>query len=122
MEPIANFEYPALTRFEVTNVDVAALSDMGWSVIDNQPQTPAPVEILSIVLAAGKSVTLAWRSEPKASYTVQTSTNLVSWFSITPEVPSEGATTDWRDGEPGYSGSQPPSAGAANKYYRVIQN
>jgi len=33
MEPIANFVYPSLRRFELTNVDVAALEDIGWSVI-----------------------------------------------------------------------------------------
>jgi hypothetical protein len=33
MEPIANFIYPTLRRFELTNVDVAALEDIGWSVV-----------------------------------------------------------------------------------------
>ncbi len=33
MEPIANFSFPNRRRFELTNVDVAALEDIGWSVI-----------------------------------------------------------------------------------------
>ncbi len=32
MEPIANFS-PTVSRFELTNVDVAGLSDVGWSII-----------------------------------------------------------------------------------------
>ena len=34
MEPVANFT-SAVRRFELTTVDVAALEDLGWSVIDN---------------------------------------------------------------------------------------
>ena len=34
MEPVANFT-AAVRRFELTTVDVAALEDIGWSVIDN---------------------------------------------------------------------------------------
>jgi len=41
MEPIANFIYPSLRRFELTNVDVAALEDLGWSVISPQVFDPA---------------------------------------------------------------------------------
>ncbi len=33
MEPTANFIFPSLRRLELTNVDVAALEDLGWSVI-----------------------------------------------------------------------------------------
>ena len=40
MEPTANFIYPSLRRFELTNVDVAALEDLGWSVISG-PTDPA---------------------------------------------------------------------------------
>lgn len=33
MEPVANYVFPSLRRFELTNVDVAALQDVGWSVL-----------------------------------------------------------------------------------------
>ena len=41
MEPIANFVYPSLRRLELTNVDVAALEDVGWSVISAPTFSPA---------------------------------------------------------------------------------
>jgi hypothetical protein len=34
MEPTAHFVYPIAQRFELTNIDVAALKDVGWDVID----------------------------------------------------------------------------------------
>jgi hypothetical protein len=45
MEPIANFVNPAPLRFELTNVDVAALRDIGWTVV--------PEPGLAGLLAAG---------------------------------------------------------------------
>ena len=49
MEPTANFT-STLRRFELTNVDVAALQDVGWSVI---PLPPALVLFLSASIALG---------------------------------------------------------------------
>jgi hypothetical protein len=43
MEPIANFIFPTQRRFELTNVDVAALEDIGWTVI---PEPSAAVFLL----------------------------------------------------------------------------
>ena len=40
MEPIANFFTGVRDRFEVTNIDVGALQDIGWSVISVLPLTP----------------------------------------------------------------------------------
>ena len=37
MEPIANFGNPVPHRFELTNVDVAALRDIGWATVVPEP-------------------------------------------------------------------------------------
>ena len=50
LEPTANFIFPGLRRFELTNVDVAALQDVGWSVI---PLPPALALFLSASIALG---------------------------------------------------------------------
>jgi len=53
MEPVANFVSPAPLRFEATNVDVAALRDLDWTVI---PEPSAALLLLagSLVLARGR--------------------------------------------------------------------
>lgn len=47
MEPVANFINPTLLRFELTNVDVAALRDVGWQIV------PEPSALLLALGAAG---------------------------------------------------------------------
>jgi hypothetical protein len=42
MEPVANFT-TSIKRFELTNVDVAALKDVGWSVIPQIDPPPPPL-------------------------------------------------------------------------------
>lgn len=48
MEPIANFVDPTVRRFELTNVDVAALRDIGWTTITAIPE-PSSTALLAIV-------------------------------------------------------------------------
>jgi len=91
-------------------------------VISGQTPPQAPLEVLSVVVSADRSLTLTWASEPEANYTVQTSTDFAKWFNVTPAVISEGFATDWRDGEPGYSDALPPSATVAGKFYRILRN
>ena len=52
LEPTANFIFPTLRRFELTKVDVAALEDIGWSVIAI-PVPSALVLFLSASIGVG---------------------------------------------------------------------
>jgi hypothetical protein len=121
MEPVANFSYPSLRRFEVTNVDVAAASDMGWSVISSTTTSPE-IAITAISRDAAGAVTITWTSETAASYTVQTSLDMRTWSNVTPAVSSAGTSTNWTDGSGGFNDPNPPSRVAPIKHYRVLQN
>lgn len=55
MEPEADFLSPIRQRFELTNVDVAALEDLGWSVISG-PTDPADFDTDGDVDAADLSI------------------------------------------------------------------
>lgn len=50
MEPVANFVNPTQTRFELTNVDVAALRDISWTTVP-EPGTASMVMIGAAFLA-----------------------------------------------------------------------
>ncbi|MDA7863509.1 hypothetical protein N9F37_01130 [bacterium] len=117
MEPTANFISPGLRRFDITNVDLAAAQDVGWSVISN---TTAVIPALSISRIGGENF-LSWDSTIGASYFIETSLDLDTWYRVTPSVPSEGSSTDWEDGEAGYSDPAPAALGGA-KYYRLVPN
>jgi hypothetical protein len=116
MEPIANFIFPSLRRFEITNVDVAAAKDMGWSVISADG---ADLAITAVSRDAAGAVTIGWASEVGASYTVQTSLDMVTWSDVTPAVGSAGTSTTWTDGSAGFSDPNTPSSLTPTKYYRV---
>lgn len=117
MEPTANFISPGLRRFDITNVDLAAAQDVGWSVISN---TTAVIPALSISRIGGENF-LSWDSTIGASYFIETSLDLDTWYRVTPSVPSEGSSTDWEDGEAGYSDPAPAALGGA-EYYRLVPN
>jgi hypothetical protein len=58
MEPATNFVLPQLARFELTNVDVAALTDIGWSVLsgpdlDVDENGVVDVQDVNLACAAG---------------------------------------------------------------------
>jgi hypothetical protein len=99
-------------RFEITNVEVAALKDVGWSVISGEVVTPVPAENLRVVRAADGSVQLTWTGQVGASYTVQTSGDLEHWANQ-PALTASSTQTIWPD-------PNPPASG--KKYYRVISN
>ena len=107
-------------RFEITNLDVAAIKDIGWSLI-----TPAPeneVSYVTLTRGPGATVTLTFPSEVDASYTIQTSTNMVDWMNVTPALPGEGTTSDWQDGEAGFSDPLGSASARSKKYYRVLKS
>lgn len=121
MEPTANFISPSLRRFEVTNVDVAAAKDIGWSVI-SAITTGTELAITSVSRDAAGAVTFGWSSEVGASYTVETSLDMVTWSDVTPAVSSGGTNTTWTDGSAGFTDPNTPSPLTATKYYRVRKN
>lgn len=107
-------------RVEVTNVDVGALRDLGWSVIRGEVISPVLVEGLKIAPAAGGSPRLTWLCQAGASYTVQTSMGLNAWSDVTPAVRTKGSHTSWTDGDPAFYDPNPPAAQSAKKFYRVV--
>ena len=107
-------------RFEITNLDVAAINDIGWSLIVRPPENE--VSYVTLTRGPGATVTLTFPSEVDASYTIQTSTNMVDWMNVTPAFPSEGTTSDWNDGEAGFSDPLGSAFARSEKYYRVLKN
>ena len=61
MEPIANFVFPSKSRFELTNVDVGAAKDVGWSIV---PEPSAYV--LAVLGIAGIGLIYWQRSKIRA--------------------------------------------------------
>ena len=57
MEPTANFS-PVVQRLELTNVDVAALQDIGWSVLEEQ-KSSNPNDYNSDSIVDGRDIDLA---------------------------------------------------------------
>ncbi len=120
MEPILSFGVE-LPRFEVTNVEVGGLRDVGWSVITaDPPQQPLPS--VSIQRPDTGEVRLMVPSELGRSYTIQTSVDGQSWFSVSPSLRGTGDTLSWEDGEEGFVDPIGPASGLEVKFYRVIEN
>lgn len=120
MDPVFTVE-GTVTRREVTNVDVAALKDIGWSIVSgNPPRAPElPIEI-------GKSenggISIQLMSEVGAVYTVQTSLDGHSWVSVIPSLTGDGELISWSDGQEGMYDPFGPASELERKYYRVIKN
>lgn len=120
MDPVFTVE-GTVTRREVTNVDVAALKDIGWSIVSgNPPRVPElPIEI-------GKSenggISIQLMSEVGAVYTVQTSLDGHSWVSVIPSLTGDGELISWSDGQEGMYDPFGPASELERKYYRVIKN
>jgi len=107
-------------RFEITNLDVAVIRDIGWSLVP--PPSENEVPFITLTKGLGSTLTLSFPSETDASYTIQTSTNMQDWFDVTPDIDSEGTSTNWRDGEAGYTDPLGPASARSKKFYRVLKN
>ena len=108
-------------RYEVTNIDVAAIRDLGWRTIAPAPENDVAFVNLDRNPVSG-TVTLTFPSEVGETYTIQTSPDMSTWNNVSPVLPSEGTTTDWSDGEAGYLDPTGSSFLRNRKYYRVIKN
>lgn len=116
MEP----RIPNGVRLEVTNIEVGALRDVGWSVISDDPVAPEPAEDLKIARAADGSVVLSWSQLAGVSYTIQTSTDGRRWTDVTPAISISGPLATWRDRDPAFVDANPPARELRRKLYRVI--
>ena len=108
MEPIANFIFPSLRRFELTNVDVASLKDIGWSVIDGVlPTHSGP--LVAEVSRSGLTNTLTWSSVSGASYQVQAGDTLDGLENVSEVISGEEELTSWEE-----------SVVTGARFYRVV--
>jgi hypothetical protein len=110
-----------VTRREVTNVDAAALKDIGWSIVSgNPPRSPElPIEIGT---SSNGGISMQLMSEVGAIYTVQTSPDGCSWVSVIPSLTGDGGLISWSDGQEGTYDPFGPASELEDKYYRVIKN
>jgi hypothetical protein len=110
-----------VTRREVTNVDAAALKDIGWSIVSgNPPRSPElPIEIGT---SSNGGISMQLMSEVGAIYTVQTSPDGCSWVSVIPSLTGDGGLISWSDGQEGTYDPFGPASELEGKYYRVIKN
>ncbi len=81
-----------------------------------EPQTPQPFSITEVAFhPEAESVTISWESVSGASYTVETSSDLVTWTPLAEEItPGAGNSTSYTDNE------RAPDAEIL--FYRVIQH
>lgn len=109
------------SRLEITNVDLAALRDLGWSTIIEEPPS-LPELPLSVGRSPLGGLSIQLISEVGATYTIQTSPDGVSWVNVMPAIDGDGNPISWEDGQEGFCDPYGPGAALAGKYYRVIKN
>lgn len=119
MEP--SFSVGAFGRLEVTNVDAAALKDLGWSIISADP-VRAPDLPLAVGAASGGGLALEFVSEVGATYTIQTSPDGLSWVNVLPSLEGTGGPLSWSDGQEGSDDPFGPSLALKSKFYRVLKD
>ena len=105
-------------RRELTNVDVGAVKDLGWSVITGQA-TGLPV---SIALNSSGQWVLEFQSRVGLSYRVQTSVDFNTWADVTPHVTGQPGSTTWESGDPAYHDPNSLSGSSPAGYFRVLLN
>ncbi len=79
---------PVGKRFEATVVDVAALRDVGWSVIPEHIEDSEISEAIFIEYRE-KAVVVRWTVPPRATYTLLESTNLKDWRKTDSEISTD---------------------------------
>jgi len=71
---------------------------------------PLPVRFVSFMILPGQYFELTFTNEPDRSYSIEASTNLVNWVTLT-NFPAATATTTFRDAE---------GATLSNRFYRIV--
>jgi hypothetical protein len=105
--------FNGFTAVYLCNTPVNFGKDM-YQVIEESalPAFQLSLKIQSSVHDAATGVTsLAWVSQPGASYTIERSANLRNWFTLAADHPSGGALTTYIDNT---------GAGVPRRFYRVF--
>lgn len=119
MEP--GFDLAGPSRLEITNVDLAGLRDLGWSIISENP-APGPELPVSLGRTSSGDLTVELMTETGSTYTVQTSPDGFSWVNVIPSITGDGSMVIWEDGLEGFCDPYGPASALPGKYYRVIKN
>ncbi len=109
-----------IPRFELTNVDLASLRDIGWSTITSDAAAGEKITI-ELTRSSDGGLVLSFPSEPGATYRLQTSESIGNWVNVSPLLQSEGETTDWADGEAGFDDPVGSAQFLRQKFFRVIK-
>ncbi|MEJ6578235.1 MAG: matrixin family metalloprotease [Akkermansiaceae bacterium] len=107
-------------RRELTNVDVGAVKDLGWSVITTDP-VASPLRLGILKNTAGQLV-LNFDSESGSVYRVQTSLDSCTWLDVTPSLTGQAGTTIWTAGNPAYNDPNMLSSSGAGGYFRIVKD
>jgi len=108
-------------RKELTNVDVGAMKDLGWSVITADPPA-TPLILLDISLNTAGQWVLEFQSEIGLNYKVQTSLDAMTWSDVIPYVVGKNGSTVWTTGDPAFNDPNALSGSSANGFFRVVLN
>lgn len=120
MSTTANFT-SEVRRKELTNVDVAALEDVGWSVISEDPPPPVPIRLQMSISPTGQFV-LVFDSEEETMYRVQTSLDALTWSDVVPAVTGQSGSTTWISGMSEYSDPNNLSISGQAGFFRVVKD
>jgi len=108
-------------RKEITNVEVGALKDLGWSVIDSDPPPPQVIDLQFSVSPAGHFV-LEFDSQAGENYRIQTSFDASQWSDVTPSVLGQPGSTTWVSGTPGFVDPNNLSVSEPAGFFRVVKD
>jgi hypothetical protein len=108
-------------RRELTNVDLGAIKDLGWSVITSDPIEGPSIRLAISQNQAGQLV-LNFDSEAGVIYRLQTSLDSCFWLDVTPYLTGQEGTTTWSIGDPSYTDPNMLSPAGASRYFRVIRD
>ena len=112
---------PGVPRHEVTNIDVGALKDLGWSVLEVDPPQEPPIELQISRDGSGEFI-LKFSSQLGANYRIQTSLDSHQWNDVTPSILGKNEITTWLSGDPNFI--DPNGLGAYKKagFFRVVKD
>lgn len=106
-------------RKELTNVDVAALEDLGWSVITADPVGSESLPV-NISMNGSGELELQFESIPGVEYKVQTSVDSNTWADVTPSVTGGEGSTIWRARDPAYTDPNHLLSSSGLGFFRVV--
>lgn len=113
--PRANFcRFTGQSASEFTMQVNRGSNNSGFIAIQVVETSLPVIPVISITRAANGQVTVVWESKADATYTVQSSPDLLTWTSVNDAYPSGGLTTSYTDT------SLP--ANTKRYFYRIMEN